>query len=38
MSAAAGTATTTKAQTKRPLSLSILAVYSWVLGIITGIP
>src|SRR5258708_12833336 len=38
MSATAGTATTTEAQTKRPLSLSILAGYSWVLGIITGIP
>src|SRR5258708_38364895 len=38
MSATADAATTTEAQTKRPLSLSILAVYSWVLGIITGIP
>ena len=26
------------ARTKRPLALSVLAVYSWILGIITGIP
>lgn len=25
-------------RTKRPLSIGVLAVYSWVLGIITGIP
>src|SRR5258708_27367383 len=38
MSVPAGTATTTEDQAKRPLWLPILAGYSWVLGIITGIP
>jgi flagellar biosynthesis component FlhA len=36
--AAQATGTQTQTQTQRPLTVSILAVYSWILGIITAIP
>lgn len=38
MLATTGVAQATGALTKRPLTISILAVYSWILGIITAIP
>ena len=38
MPATTGAAQATGTQTQRPLTVSILAVYSWILGIITAIP
>lgn len=38
MPATTDAAPATQTRTRRPLPISILAVYSWILGIITGIP